>query len=221
MTALYEGKQIYFGPAQEARGYFTRLGFECPEAQTTPDFLTSMSSPDERVIRPGFENLVPRTSDDFAKRWKESPECQALLQEIDQYSTEHPFNATDFDRFVSSRKAEKSRKQRLKSPFTLSYFGQIRLCLWRDFQRLKNDPSVTLAMLVGNFFEALIVASVFYNLPQDTSSFFSRGTLLFMMVLLNAFSSILEILTLYEKRNISKSTCDMHSITPVLRLSRQ
>jgi ABC-type multidrug transport system permease subunit len=202
VIALYEGKQIYFGPAQEAKGYFTRLGFVCPEAQTTPDFLTSMSSPDERVIRPGFENLVPRTSDDFAKRWKESPERQALLKKIHQYSTEHPFNATDFDHFASSREAEKSSKQRLKSPFTLSYFGQIRLCLWRDFQRLKNDPSVTLAMLIGNFFEALIVASVFYNLPKDTSSFFSRGALLFMMVLLNAFSSVLEILTLYEKRTI-------------------
>ncbi|KAJ5858866.1 hypothetical protein N7534_004143 [Penicillium rubens] len=202
VTVLYEGKQIYFGPAQEARGYFTRLGFVCPEAQTTPDFLTSMSSPEERVIKPGFENQVPRTSEDFAQRWKESPERQALLLEIKQYTDEHPFNAADFDRFASSRKAEKSSKQRLRSPYTLSYWGQIRICLWRDFQRLKNDPSVTLAMLIGNFFEALIIASVFYNLPKDTSSFFSRGALLFMMVLLSAFSSMLEILVLYEKRTI-------------------
>lgn len=161
-----------------------------------------MSSPIERIIRPGFENLVPRTSEDFAKRWKESAERQALLREIEQYTTEHPFNAEDLDLFSSSRRAEKSKKQRTKSPYTLSYWGQIRLCLWRDLQRLKNDPSVTLAMLIGNFFEALIIASVFYNLPGDTSSFFSRGALLFMMVLLNAFSSMLEILSLYEKRTI-------------------
>ncbi|KAL2867828.1 putative ABC multidrug transporter [Aspergillus lucknowensis] len=202
VTVLYEGKQIYFGPAQDAREYFTRMGFTCPDAQTTPDFLTSMSSPVERVITPGFENLVPRTSEDFAKRWKESREYQALQAQINQYTQEHPFDASDFDRFASSRQAEKSTKQRQKSPYTLSYWGQIRICLWRDFRRLKNDPSVTLAMLIGNFFEALIIASVFYNLPQDTSSFFYRGALLFMMVLLNAFSSILEILTLYEKRTI-------------------
>ncbi|KAL2815261.1 ABC multidrug transporter [Aspergillus cavernicola] len=202
VTVLYEGKQIYFGPAQEARGYFTRMGFLCPEAQTTPDFLTSMSSPVERVIKPGCEHLVPRSSEEFAKRWNESPERQALLREIAQYIDEHPFNSTDLDRFASSREAEKSNKQRPRSPYTLSYWGQIRLCLWRDFQRLKNDPSVTLAMLIGNFFEALIIASIFYNLAENTSSFFSRGALLFMMVLLNAFSSILEILSLYEKRTI-------------------
>ncbi|KAL4925260.1 putative ABC multidrug transporter [Aspergillus undulatus] len=202
VTVLYEGKQIYFGPAQAAKEYFIHLGFVCPEAQTTPDFLTSMSSPVERIIRPGFENLVPRTSDEFAARWKESAERQALLRDIEQYNAEHPFNATDLDLFALSRQAEKSTKQRSKSPYTLSYWGQIRICLWRDFQRLKNDPSVTLAMLIGNFFEALIISSVFYNLPGNTSSFFSRGALLFMMVLLNAFSSILEIMSLYEKRTI-------------------
>ncbi|KAL5333991.1 ABC-2 type transporter-domain-containing protein [Aspergillus crustosus] len=202
VTVLYEGRQIYFGPAQEARQYFIEMGFLCPEAQTTPDFLTSMSSPVERVIQPGFENLVPRTSDDFAKRWKESPERQALLRDIDQYNNQHPFDSTDLDLFSTSRQAEKSKKQRPKSPYTLSYWGQIRICLWRDLQRLKNDPSVTLAMLIGNFFEALIIASVFYNLAGDTSSFFSRGALLFMMVLLSAFSSMLEIIVLYEKRTI-------------------
>ncbi|KAL6230685.1 hypothetical protein BDW75DRAFT_221990 [Aspergillus navahoensis] len=202
VTVLYEGRQIYFGPAKEAKDYFTRLGFVCPEAQTTPDFLTSMSSPVERIIRPGFENRVPRTADDFAQRWKESPERQALLHDIDRYNADHPFNATDLDLFSSSRDAEKSKKQRPKSPYTLSYWGQIRVCLWRDFQRLKNDPSVTLAMLILNFFEALIISSIFYNLPGNTSSFFFRGALLFMMVLLSAFSSILEIISLYEKRTI-------------------
>ncbi|KAL4902000.1 hypothetical protein BDW74DRAFT_66603 [Aspergillus multicolor] len=202
VTVLYEGRQIYFGPAKEAKGYFERLGFACPEAQTTPDFLTSMSSPVERIIRPGYENQVPRTSDEFAQRWKDSPERQALLRDIDEYNTNHPFNATDLRLFLSSRDAEKSKKQRTTSPYTLSYWGQIRICLWRAFQRLKNDPSVPIAMLIGNVFEALIISSIFYNLANDTTSFFSRGALLFMMVLLSAFSSILEILSLYEKRTI-------------------
>jgi ATP-binding cassette, subfamily G (WHITE), member 2, PDR len=48
----------------------------------------------------------------------------------------------------------------------------------------------------------MVIASIFYNLPNDTSSFTHRGTLLFMLVLLNAFGSILEILTLYAKRTI-------------------
>lgn len=47
-----------------------------------------------------------------------------------------------------------------------------------------------------------IISSIFYNLPQDTSSFNSRGTLLFFAILINAFSSILEILTVYAQRPI-------------------
>ena len=57
-------------------------------------------------------------------------------------------------------------------------------------------------MVVVNFFEALIIASIFYNLPGTTSSFFMRGGVLFMMVLLNAFGSMLEIMSLYAKRDI-------------------
>lgn len=57
-------------------------------------------------------------------------------------------------------------------------------------------------MMTFNFFEALILASIFYNLSGSTSSFFMRGGVLFMMVLLNAFGSMLEIMSLYAKRQI-------------------
>lgn len=202
VTVLYEGRQIYFGPAGQARDYFERLGFECPPSQTTPDFLTSMSAPLERRIRPGFENSTPRTSDDFARCWKESPERQQLLQVIEDYAKAHPLQGEDHKQFAQSRVLEKSKRQRQRSPYTLSYSKQVTLCMWRDVQKLKNDPSVTLSMLIINFFEALIIASIFYNLPGTTASFFKRGGVLFMMVLLNAFGSILEIMSLYSKRTI-------------------
>ncbi|KAJ4408698.1 Multidrug resistance protein [Didymella pomorum] len=202
VTVLYEGRQIYFGPAREARTYFQRLGFECPESQTTPDFLTSMTSPSERRIKPGYENKTPRTPDDFAQCWKASPERQSLLRDIEGYKQTHPLGGPGHEQFATSRKLEKSTKQRTKSPYTLSYWKQIHLCMWREFQRLKGDPSVPIVMIIVNFFEALIIASIFYNLPQSTSSFFMRGGVLFMMVLLNAFGSMLEIMSLYAKREI-------------------
>ncbi|KAJ4986667.1 ABC-2 type transporter [Stagonosporopsis vannaccii] len=202
VTVMYEGRQIYFGSARVAREYFQRLGFECPDSQTTPDFLTSMTSPSERRPRPGYENSTPRTSDDFARCWKESAERQELLRNIKEYKQNHPIKGPGHEQFAASRSLEKSRKQRTKSPYTLSYWRQIRLCMWREFQRLKGDPSVPVTMLIVNFSEALIIASIFYNLPANTSSFFMRGAVLFMMVLLNAFGSMLEIMSLYAKRQI-------------------
>lgn len=67
---------------------------------------------------------------------------------------------------------------------------------------LRSDPSITVTMLVSNLFEALIISSIFYNLPENTTSFFRRTLLLFFIILINGFGSILEIMTLYTKRKI-------------------
>lgn len=83
--------------------------------------------------------------------------------------------------------------RRPKSPYTLSVPKQIRLCIERGFDRLRSDMSLTLTGIFSNGIMALIIGSVFYNLPSDTNSFYSRGALLFFAVLLNAFSSSLEV----------------------------
>ncbi|KAH8662709.1 P-loop containing nucleoside triphosphate hydrolase protein [Ilyonectria robusta] len=84
---IYEGYQIFFGPADEAKAYFINLGFECPDRQTAPDFLTSMTAPSERVVRPGFENKVPRTPEEFAAKWRESREYQIQCVQQPSYLT--------------------------------------------------------------------------------------------------------------------------------------
>ncbi|KAL6791295.1 ABC-2 type transporter domain-containing protein [Trichoderma sp. SZMC 28013] len=201
-VVLYEGRQIFFGRADEARQYFIDLGFECPARQTTPDFLTSMTSSIERIVRPGFEGKAPRTPDEFAAAWKNSAHYKALQAEIEEYKQAHPINGPDAEAFRASRQAQQAKGQRAKSPFTLSYVQQIQLCLWRGWKRLTGDPSLTLGSLIGNFIMALIIGSVFYNLKQDASSFFQRGSLLFFACLMNAFASALEILTLYAQRPI-------------------
>lgn len=202
VIVLYEGRQIYFGKATEAQRYFEDLGFKCPERQTTADFLTSMTSPAERVVKRGWNDRVPRTSDDFAKCWKESPQRKALMTEIEHYEQEHPIGGEDLANFQKSRKQQQAKHQRLKSPYTLSYTQQIRLCLWRGFRRLAADPSLTITQLFGNTINALVVGSLFYNLPSDSQSLQSRSALLFFAVLLNAFGSALEILMLYAQRPI-------------------
>jgi ATP-binding cassette, subfamily G (WHITE), member 2, PDR len=202
VIVLYEGRQIFFGTVTHAKVYFLNLGFVCPERQTTADFLTSMTSAAERMVRSGFENKVPRTPDEFAKCWKESAEHAELMKEIDQYEKEHPIGGQDLQRFQESMALQKAKRQRPSSPFTLSYGQQVQLCLWRGFRRLAADPTLTATQLFGNFFMALVIGSVFYDLDSTTNSFFSRGALIFFAILMNAFGSALEILTLYAQRPI-------------------
>ncbi|KUI69409.1 ABC transporter CDR4 [Cytospora mali] len=201
-AVLYEGRQIFFGPAGEAKQYFINLGFECPPRQTTPDFLTSMTSPLERIVRPGFEDRAPRTPDEFAAAWIASKEYKRLQGEIEEYKVAHPIDGPDAELFRAHRREQQAKRQRAKSPYTLDYWQQVQLCLWRGWKRLTGDPGLTLGSLIGNFIMALIISSVFYNLQMTTSSFYQRGALLFFACLMNAFASALEILTLYAQRPI-------------------
>lgn len=161
-----------------------------------------MTSANERIIRPGMESKTPRTADEFAKAWKESEHRARLVDEIDVYAGEHPFDGYHHQQFLESRRADQSKSQSHRSPFNLSYWQQISITLWRNWILLLGDPSTTLTMLVCNVFEALIVSSIFYNLASNTTSFFRRTILLFFVVLMNALGSILEIISLYSKRKI-------------------
>lgn len=202
MVVLYEGRQIYYGPCSKAKQFFVDLGFDCPERQTTADFLTSMTSPPERAVREGFEGKVPRTPDEFAAAWKSSTNHAQLVREIEEYQQKYTIGGEHLEKFKQSRRAQQAKHQRVKSAYTLSYAQQVQLCLQRGFHRLKGDPSLTFTQLFGNFIMSLIIGSVFYNLQGNTASFYSRGALLFFAVLLNAFGSALEILTLYAQRPI-------------------
>ncbi|MCJ1283705.1 hypothetical protein MMC26_003036 [Xylographa opegraphella] len=202
VVVLYEGYQIYFGPSTQAKQYFIDLGFHCPERQTTADFLTSMTSPIERIVRSDFESKVPRTPEEFARAWKDSSAHAQLMHDIEEYEKKYTIGGEHLEKFRNARKAQQAKHQRIKSPYTLSYGQQVALCLERGFMRLKGDPSLTFTQLFGNFVMALIIGSVFYNLQPDTSSFYSRGALLFFAILINAFGSALEILTLYAQRPI-------------------
>ncbi|KAK6503559.1 hypothetical protein TWF481_008573 [Arthrobotrys musiformis] len=199
---LYEGRQIYFGPTGEAQKFFEDMGFECEERATTADFLTSLTNPAERRIKPGFEDKVPRTPDEFAQRWKESETRKRLLDEIAAFEAENPIGHDNVQKFKEVRKVVQSSGASSNGPYTISYPMQVSLCMTRGFQRLKGDLSLALTGIFGNGIMALIVSSVFYNLKPDTGSFFARGSLLFFAVLLNGFSSALEILTLYAQRPI-------------------
>ncbi|WVO17570.1 hypothetical protein L204_105267 [Cryptococcus depauperatus] len=179
VCVLYEGQQIFFGKAKDAKPFFVDMGFYCPPQQTVPDFLTSLTSPSERQARPGFEQRVPRTPEEFAAAWRKSSNYSDLTKEIAAFN-----------------------ESRSTSPYTLSFAGQVKICLRRGFQRLVADPSLTLTQLFGNFIMAVIISSLFYNLSPDSNSFYARGSLLFFAILLSAFSSALEILLLYAQRGI-------------------
>jgi ATP-binding cassette, subfamily G (WHITE), member 2, PDR len=176
------------------------MGFYCLPRQTTADFLTSLTNPEECRPRPGFEGKVPRTADEFARVWRDSEERKELLKEIEQFNGEFPEDGEHLQKFRQAR--SKVQAKGSQAPYTLSIPMQIRLCLRRAYQRFVADISTFFTVVISNFILALVISSIFYNLAPTTSSFYSRGALIFFATLINAFASSLEILQIYEQRPI-------------------
>ncbi|KAK4946492.1 ATP-binding cassette transporter snq2, partial [Elasticomyces elasticus] len=106
VVVLYEGRGIFFGRTDKAQQLFVDTCFERPERQTIADSLTSMTSAEQRVVRAGFENRVPRMPDEFAEVWKNSEARRQLLLEIDEYDRVHKIGGENLQKFVASRRAQ-------------------------------------------------------------------------------------------------------------------
>ncbi|CAK9439083.1 uncharacterized protein LODBEIA_P33070 [Lodderomyces beijingensis] len=201
VVVLYEGYQIFFGRADQAKQYFINMGYHCPERQTTADFLTSITNPAEREVRPGFEKKVPRLAREFESYWKRSREYQSVIEEINQHFLEcerlHTKSA-----YRASHVAKQANRVMPSSPYTVSFPMQVKYIMKRNWLRMKGDPSIPIFSVFGQLVMGLILSSVFYNLNQTTQSFYYRGAGMFFAVLYNAFASLLEIMALFEARPI-------------------
>ncbi|KAL2844337.1 ABC-2 type transporter-domain-containing protein [Aspergillus pseudoustus] len=203
VIVLYEGRQIFFGRTSEGKAYFEALGFECPPEQTTPDFLTSMTSPSERIIKANWKGTPPpRSPEEFSHAWRESQARQSLVTEIEAFDARFPIGGHQSEQFRVARQEQKSRSLRTSSPFTLSLWLQFLLNLWRSYRLLIADPWFWVTLLGANFFESLVVSSIFYNMQDDSSSMFRRNLFIFYILMINIWTAALEVLTLYSKRKI-------------------
>ncbi|PGH06745.1 hypothetical protein GX51_02186 [Blastomyces parvus] len=199
---LYEGHQIYFGPASAAKKYFEDMGWYCPPRQTTGDFLTSVTNPIERRVRKGFESKVPRTAQEFEAYWRQSQAFKDMQAEIEENEKKHPLGGPALGQLREAHQQAQAKHVRPKSPYTISIAMQVKLCTIRAYQRLWNDKASTISRVAAQLIMSLIIGSLFFNTPQVTSSFFSKGSVLFFAILLNALLSISEINTLYAQRPI-------------------
>jgi len=202
-AVLYEGRQIYFGPADMAKAYFERQGWYCPPRQTTGDFLTAVTNPSERQAKKGMENKVPRTPEEFEKYWRESQEYKNLLEEIADFEAEYPIGQHESLAQLRAKKNYMQAKHaRPKSPYLVTVPMQVRLNTKRAYQRIWGDIASTATQAGLNVVMALIVGSIYYGHSQGTSSFQGRGAVIFLAVLFNALTSIGEIAGLYSQRPI-------------------
>ena len=207
VCVLDGGYQIFYGSTKEAKQYFMDMGYICPDRETTADFLTSITSPAERVINPDYARRgirVPQNAKEMNDYWMRSDAYKRLLAEIDENlgKNEEEEKAIVKEAHI----AKQSKRARPTSPYVVSYGLQVKYILIRNWWRIKQSSSVTLWQVCGNSFMAFILGSMFYKvmLHTNTSTFYFRGAAMFFAILFNAFSCLLEIFSLYEARPITE-----------------
>ena len=80
-----------------------------------------------------------------------------------------------------------------RAPEVLPVVKQITLCIHRGFLRLRHNLAVPISTIMGNLVTSIILGSMFYNMPEDTNSFFGRTVLLFFTSLVNTTLAAFEV----------------------------
>ena len=156
VMVLDKGRQVYFGPPSEARAYFEGLGYKPLPRQSTPDYLTGCTDPNERQFAPGrSENDVPTSPEELEAAFRRSKYYGSMHQALEEYKVLMETDKRDQEEFRAAVEADKKKGVSKKSPYTLGFTGQVRALFIRQFQMRLQDrfqlfTSYSLAIVSGN-----------------------------------------------------------------------
>lgn len=156
VVLIEDGKCAFFGRCEDAKAYFEQLGFDCPPRWTTPDFLTSVSDPNARHIRPGWEERIPRTAEEFAATYRQSDVFKSALADIENFESEV---------MAEEDERELARKRSPKKNYTVPFWKQVMILTHRQFLVMIGDRATLFGKWGVVVFQSLINGSLFYNLP--------------------------------------------------------
>ncbi|KAJ9660864.1 ATP-binding cassette transporter snq2 [Coniosporium apollinis] len=198
------GKCVFYGPTKDAKQYFTELGYYCPERQTTPDFLTSVTDPGERRFREGYEAKAPKGPEELEKAFRSSLNYEKVLQEVEAYEREiKESDYADAKEFEQAAQEQKShRTVRPKSPYTVSFPRQVWACTLREFWLIFGDRTTLITKFFIIISNGLIVGSLFYGQPLTTEGAFSRGGSLFFSILFLGWLQLSELMKAVSGREV-------------------
>jgi ATP-binding cassette subfamily G (WHITE) protein 2 (SNQ2) len=230
VMVIDRGRQVFFGPAKEARGYFEGLGFKEKPRQTTPDYLTGCTDPFEREYKEGVRvesptpdlstevdshesapngsasfnketggpetlQVAPSTPDSLVQAFNNSSFSRNLEDEMQAYREQlkHDQEAGLYADFETANIEAKRTHTQKSSVYSIPYYLQIWLLMKRQFWIKWQDKFSLTVSWVTSILIAIILGTVWLNLPKTSAGAFTRGGLLFISLLFNAFQAFGEL----------------------------
>ena len=208
VLVIDEGRQAYFGPVKEARQYFINMGYANFPRQTTADFLTGCTDPNERRYASDKFNAdnVPSTAEAMAEYYNKSDVARRMNEEMEQFKR-HLTEENPVQEFKEAVLEAKGRGSRKSSAYQVGFLSQVWAIACRQTQLkyvhvyilvfpnliLLIDDSLTPCdenrlqdrfSLTTGYGTAVIIAiitgSLFLKIPKTSAGAFTRGGALFI-----------------------------------------
>lgn len=200
VLVLDEGRQIYYGPMSDARPFMEGLGFMCDDSANVADFLTGVTVPTERRIRQGFQDRFPRTAEAIREEYEKTSIHADMLKEYDYPNTAEA--KTNTDNFKEAINHDKDKYLPKDSVLTTSFPAQVKACVTRQYQIVWGDKPTFILKQVSTLVQALVVGSLFYASPDNSSGLFSKSGALFFALLYNSLTAMSEVTDSFAGRPV-------------------
>ncbi|PLB55199.1 hypothetical protein P170DRAFT_452664 [Aspergillus steynii IBT 23096] len=165
VLVLDEGRQIYYGPANQAQKFMEDLGFVVDEGA-------------KRQIRPGYESRFPRDAETILQVYDNSSLRTQMAAEYDYPTSEGAQQDTD-----NFKDAVSMERYRPGSIYTAGFTTQVRACVIRQYQILLGSTLI----------QALVAGSLYYQATGDSTGLFLKGGAMFWSILYNSMSAMSEV----------------------------
>ncbi|WEW56954.1 ATP-binding cassette transporter snq2 [Emydomyces testavorans] len=187
VIVIYEGRQAFFGRADEAKKYFEDLGFIRTRGQTTAEFLSNVTDPLQRRVSPGSQAANLKTAADFADKFKSSPYFASLNKEMELSHHQNQNHACQTSATAS---------------FNLPYALQIWECVLREVQLVKGQRMVHYFKWITTVVLCLVIGSEYFDISNDAQGAFTRGGLLFFALVFNGWLQFPELFDAHTNRPV-------------------
>ncbi|KAE8367266.1 ABC-2 type transporter-domain-containing protein [Aspergillus caelatus] len=211
---MYDGLMIFSGKAGEAKQYFHDLGFHCADRQTTPDFLTSITSPAERTIREGYSGPLYLEAKSLEQAFRQSPYYTRLQAELTQYSDQIQSNTEVQRQFRQSALEIRSKMTTKRAVEISSLWKQVTEGTQRYYRLFWGDRNTFYTILALCIVNAVITGSGFYAAPKTASGSFERSGALFFALAYFCLNALTEVVKTVNARSILLKQHNLGLISP-------
>jgi len=169
VLVIDNGRQVYFGPAADARSYFEVLGFMEKPRQTTPDYLTGCTDEFERDYSAGrsAEN-APHSPETLAQAFSDSKYTIALNQEMNAYRETLAAEQHIYEDFQVAVRESKQKGASKKSVYSIPFHQQVWALMRRQFLIKWQDKFSLTVSWFTSLVIAIVLGTVWFNLPQTS-----------------------------------------------------